>query len=578
LKIVHVELPRLFTLSVKEYTTDVAAAMQNAGHEFEQYDINPCFWKWVLGLSTPHSPRDLFEPISTADSSKGLWAILAELKAHFLDLGKFYGVPISLAGLQLPRAVMDSSYAMCSLVADNFGSALFANFFQQLDARLHFRNADLICLGLEGQQGVFWAVQLAAWLKAAGSTAHISIASHAWENFSLLPHIADLAKNPWFFGVISSVILYQEDRCLTLTQLTGVLGGAQIDSLQNIAIKTKDGVKVLPPLQTQRTQVRVANPSYEIPHRYFEAMDVPADRLVYCMAMVRNKCFYKKCTFCVQIAKHISDHAYSEAAEVQRALQACGELLRHGVSMVNFIDEAMRPVDIRDFCVGIQSRHLPIRWVGRMIAAAHPSAEILLKMKEAGCTEILFGLETFDPRLSADMGKISKSHDDAAETSTMIERFLNAGLFVILSMIYEFPTETPESRRLTLESISRLRSKSDRFAMIFNRFHLMHESQVYKDPATFNIDRIETRLPESDLQYHFQYACRIAHPPATTEELAMMNRLRLGFPEDGHTATTESHPKDLLEMAYFLDYVSIGFQYRVQNDAMLLSDLFAQTH
>ncbi len=63
MKIVHMEMPRIFTLSVKEYMTDVAAALAGAGHVYEQFDINPNFWKWVLGLSTPRSPGDLFFPV-----------------------------------------------------------------------------------------------------------------------------------------------------------------------------------------------------------------------------------------------------------------------------------------------------------------------------------------------------------------------------------------------------------------------------------------------------------------------------------------------------------------------------------
>ncbi len=165
-----------------------------------------------------------------------------------------------------------------------------------------------------------------------------------------------------------------------------------------------------------------------------------------------------------------------------------------------------------------------------MIAAANPNREILRLMKEAGCTEILFGLETFDPRLSADMGKVSKSHDNAAETAAMVESFLEAGLFVILSMIYEFPTERGESRRATLSSIEALAKKSNRFAMIFNRFHLLHESAIYKSPEQFNIQRVEARLPENDLQYHFQYACAEDLGGACAQELAMLARLRLGLP------------------------------------------------
>jgi len=353
MRIVHLELPRIFTLSIREYMTDAAELLQRAGgggHQFEQYDINPNFWKWLLGLSTPRSPRDLFEPLINVQASPDVWPLFAETRSHLSDITRLYGVGIGLEGIRLPRDVVNSSYAMCALVADNYGVGLFSNFFQQLEEKLKFRDAEVICLGLESPEGVFWALQLAAWLRAAGSEAHICIARHNWENFSLLHHIDDLAKNPWFFGVISSVILYEEELPETLAELVKVLAGANCSNLRNIAVKREDGVQVIQPAPEKRTEVRTATRGYTVPARYFEATETPVEHLVYGMAMVRNKCFYKKCSFCVQITKHLADHAYAEGPEVARALDAFAELEKHGIRMVNFMDEAMRPVDIRAFC------------------------------------------------------------------------------------------------------------------------------------------------------------------------------------------------------------------------------------
>ncbi len=583
MKIVHIELPRMFTLSVKEYLTEAAALLKNAGHDFQQFDINPNFWKWVLGLSTPRSPRDLYLPLLHAGDGDpaAFFPLLAEISNHLNDISRLYGVPLTLRGIGLAPAVLNSSYAMCSLVADNFGCGFFSNFFWQLNERLHFSDADLITLGVESPEGIFWALQLAAWLKSAACTAHICIARHAWENFTLIHHIDDLAKNPWFFGIIDSVILYQEELPETLAALAHRLQSSKSSPdappvpFANIAIKTADGVQIHPPPTEQKTQLRIARPGYSVPPAYFSAMETPPEHLVYCMAMVRNKCFYKKCTFCVQIAKHASDRAYEESAEVSRALAAFEELSSHGITMVNCMDEAMRPVDLQKFCDGIRERNIHMRWVGRMIAAARPNRELLAVMKRAGCTEILFGLESFDAALAKDMGKISRLHESPGETTAMIEAFLDAGLFLILSMIYEFPTEGPEARRETLASIARLQSRANRFAIIFNRFHLLHASEIYRDPAKFNIAAIETPAPENDLQYHFGYSRQTPHPAATVEELTSMHRLSLGLSENQYAVLIQTHGKALLDMAYFLDYISIGFRHRAQKDATLFSSVLA---
>ena len=92
---------------------------------------------------------------AAADDS--FWPLLRETAAHLNDVSRLYGVPVDLRGIRLARPVLNSSYAMCSLVADNFGCGLFSNFFHQLNERLHFSDAQLITLGLDSPEGVFWA-------------------------------------------------------------------------------------------------------------------------------------------------------------------------------------------------------------------------------------------------------------------------------------------------------------------------------------------------------------------------------------------------------------------------------------
>ena len=156
--------------------------------------------------------------------------------------------------------------------------------------------------------------------------------------------------NEWFFGLIDSVILHDEELPATLRKLASALESGDTDGLDNIAIKSKGAPPRILPLRPEAAQEkRRAAADYSIPKEYFEAMDVPPEQIVYSMSMVRNKCFYKKCTFCVQITKHLSDTAFDPSTEIDRALNACEELDRHGVRLVNFMDEAMRPVDLRKF-------------------------------------------------------------------------------------------------------------------------------------------------------------------------------------------------------------------------------------
>ena len=55
-----------------------------------------------------------------------------------------------------------------------------------------------------------------------------------------------------------------------------------------------------------------------------------------------------------------------------------------------------------------------------------------------------------------------------------------------------------------------------------------------------------------------------------------MYRLALGLREDRYAALLNRHGRDLLDMAYFLDYGSLGFRQRAEHDSVLSYDLFAR--
>ena len=572
MNVVHIELPRGFTFTVKEYLTEVKRDLEAGGHAFRQYDANPVFWRWLMRLSTPYSPGDCLAPLLSMEPDDTFWPGVAEMQRHLRDVSTLYGTKVDLHGLRLPAAVADSAYAMCSLIADNHGCGLFSGFFEHLDGRVDFSGADILTLGSDGQEGVFWALNLAAWMRARGSKAHICIARHGHENFSLVHHVENLAKNEWFFGLIDSVVLYPEELPRTLCQLAVAVEKGDCAALENIAIKQKEGpARVIPPRAGAAEERRVSAPDYAIPADYFTSMDVPLEHVVYSMAMVRNKCFYKKCTFCVQITKHVGDAAYEPAAELKRALNACEEVCRHGVRLVNFSDEAMRPVDLRHFSESVLARKIPVRWVGRMIAASHPDAATLRLMREAGCVEILFGIESFDPAVARDMGKISGRRDSANGTLEMVRAFLDARLFVILSMIYDFPTEPPASRATTRAFAEEIAASSDRTAFIFNRFALFNTSVIFGDPARYNIEPPAPAPPHNDLQYIFPWK-RVAHiePPSGGEE-EHYRRIRFGMDVNTLYALGSKHGKDLLEIAHFFDYNSIGFVHRAKHDRTFLS-------
>jgi hypothetical protein len=291
--------------------------------------------------------------------------------------------------------------------------------------------------------------------------------------------------------------------------------------------------------------------------------------LVYSIVMIRNKCFYKQCTFCVQIAKHLEDAFYLPEAELNRTLDACLQLTSHGVTMVNFMDEAMRPRDLKIFCRGLLERRVKIRWVGRMIASVNMDEATLQQMKEAGCTEILFGMETFEQKTAADMGKITGKGCGIAGGIEAVEKLLKSDIFLILSLIYAFPTASENSLKHDLDMADRYLDKTDKIVFIFNRFVLFHQSDVFKKPAAFGIIP-ELKLPINDLQYCFQY--QSSGPELNTGD-SRLERLRIGLDESDYRRLLDAWGNEILMMASQIDYSSVGLWWRSNRNRSLLHDL-----
>jgi hypothetical protein len=570
MKVIHLELPRHFTFTTKEYQVEVKRQIEKAGDTFRQLDVNVEFWRWLLDLATPHNPAGCFHGIASASTAGDVARNLIKVRAHLRDIALYYGLEIDLGGLRLKQAVRDSSKAMGCLIGNYYGGGLFAGFFQELDLKVHILEADLISLGIDNQEGVFWALELAVWMRASGGGSHICIARHAHENFSLQHHLEELRENQFFFSLIDSVVVHEEALPSSLRGLVHFVKSGERHLLTNLMLRERDaGVISIPLEDSIKEQSRTSDSDYLIPEDYFSSIPVSRDRLVYSMAMIRNKCFYKQCTFCVQISKHLEDAFYPPEAERGRALAACAELAGHGVRMVNFLDEAMKPHDLKVFCSGLLERGLKIRWVGRMIASVNMDEITLQQMKEAGCTEILFGMETFDQKAASDMGKITGRGCGIGGGIEAVEKLLKADIFLILSLIYAFPTASDNSLKHDLDMADQYLEQTDKIIFIFNRFVLFHQSDVFKRPSAFGIIP-EPKTPMNDLQYCFPYK-------STRSDINMgdsrLERLRIGLNESDYRRLREAWDDEILVMASQVDYSSIGLWWRSHRNRSLLHDL-----
>lgn len=148
----------------------------------------------------------------------------------------------------------------------------------------------------------------------------------------------------------------------------------------------------------------------------------------------------------------------------------------HNIDFVNFLDENLMTMDasskriwLKEICekwiaAGLQpSSRRPggtaappgeepgVYWSGTSHASLH-RPEILKLMYEAGCTHLVYGLESFDPRVLKNLGKGTTVEKNIAS----VGECMKSGIIPIPNIIIGFPEEDFESVRNTIRALTRL--------------------------------------------------------------------------------------------------------------------------
>ncbi len=126
----------------------------------------------------------------------------------------------------------------------------------------------------------------------------------------------------------------------------------------------------------------------------------------------------------------------------------------HGAEAFSFYDD-MLTYDKRrvyEICDGIKSRKLDLPWDCQSRVDT-VSREMVFKMKEAGCQELFYGVETGSQQILDTMGKKTSIE----QNEKAIKWAKEAGIFVAISVVIGYPGETRHSIKQTLDFIRRVK-------------------------------------------------------------------------------------------------------------------------
>jgi len=198
------------------------------------------------------------------------------------------------------------------------------------------------------------------------------------------------------------------------------------------------------------------------------------------------------CTFCK--GREISGHYRPRSARHVFAE------LEHHVSELDYrkftiCDPVLigDPRIIDELCDHILRAGYEIRWNGEAIPASWIAQELLIKMAQAGCYEIQWGLESGSDEVLKAMGKCRFFTTDHAEK--VIRWSHDAGIKTSLFIIVGFPGETRADFGKTLELIRRNKPWIDQVKSI-NSLHVITGTLLHRNAEKFGL-----KLPERDYHY-----------------------------------------------------------------------------
>jgi anaerobic magnesium-protoporphyrin IX monomethyl ester cyclase len=240
-------------------------------------------------------------------------------------------------------------------------------------------------------------------------------------------------------------------------------------------------------------------------------------------------CYWGRCAFCSVSPAFRGGYRPRHPDLVHRDVQTLVE--RHDAHYVSFADDCVSPRALRDLAQRLETSPR-ISWQCETRFEPGISDELLSRIRRAGCVNLVFGLESYSPRVLKSMSK--------GVATKQIDRILagcrRSGIAVNLQFFFGFPGETPEEARATARFA--LEQASGRATLSFGVFNLIKGSRVERDPGAFGLTRVDRS--SGPLAAAYAYEPEPAHARAVRSELQEALRGRERFPHLGLSLNAHS--------------------------------------
>jgi anaerobic magnesium-protoporphyrin IX monomethyl ester cyclase len=189
-----------------------------------------------------------------------------------------------------------------------------------------------------------------------------------------------------------------------------------------------------------------------------------------------------KCAFCA------ARSVYPRIAfrDVQDVALEVAEWVEKGVRTFRFMDDGLTMSKPRSVKLFQALMPLRVKWAC-MVRADQVDPPLLALMKSAGCTEVAFGVESFDPNVLRALDK----ECDIKQNILAVQQSHEAGLYVHVFLMMSTPGETYlTTPKLNIDNMEALRGKFDK--LLYSTFMPHLGTPIAKNPRAYGIRIVET--------------------------------------------------------------------------------------
>ncbi len=394
-----------------------------------------------------------------------------------------------------------SSKDLMAVVRDELQNPYRALFREMFLPSIVNDRPDLIGVSITATSQIIPGLTLCGLIKEIAPELHVTIGG------SIFTRLVDNVRRcPGLFDLADDIVVFEGETAL-LELVNQLAGKRDFAKVPNLIHRQNGKITVNQPFYSENVN-QLPAPNYD---------GFPLGRYLSPEAVLpiqfSRGCYYKDCAFCALTL----DHQNFRQKDPGRTIEELVWLnQRYGAQHFFFTDECFALAPTKRLCQQMIEKQLDVKWTCEMRFEKNLTRELLASMKDAGCLKIVFGLESFNPRVMDLMKKGIKQE----WVRRIADDCVDLGIAVHCYIIVGFPTETEAEALETMSFIVENKKLHETYGFSCQPclFDLEKEAPIMSDPGEYGIRRI-MRPSAEDLSLGFFYEVQGGMTPDQAEKL-----------------------------------------------------------